>query len=298
MIGREGGAMEIAGRTVFVTGASRGIGLATARAFADAGAHVVLAARGEAELIRATREIESLGGSAFAVRLDVTSDESVADAVASATSRFGAIDVLVNNAGISAQEFVLDAPFDSLREQIEVNYFGVVRMVRAFLPQMLERGQGAILNVGSVAGRVPYPSMATYGASKAALHAFSQALRGEVAHRGVRVVTVIPGHSSGGAGPNVKLDGPTLETPEQIARTIVRAARRPRREVVSGLPNRIFLRVARLSPWFAEGTMLSFAKRSLPAGTFAPRARSAASHPSSAGTPGGTRAARRSPAGS
>jgi short-subunit dehydrogenase len=208
------------------------------------------------------------------------------------------VDVLVNNAGISEQALVADASFDSLRRQIDVNYFGVVRMVRAVLPQMLERGDGTILNIGSVAGRVPYPSMATYGASKAALHAFTQALRGEVAHAGVRVVTVIPGHSSGGAGPTVALDGPTLETPEQIARTVVRAARRPRREAVSGLPNRIFLRVARLSPWFAEGTMLSFAKRSLPAGTFVKRATPAASLPSSGETRGETRAARRSPAGS
>ncbi len=290
--------MELDGKVVFVTGASRGIGLETARAFALAGARVVLGARTEVDLLEVTREIEARGGTALAVTLDVTSDASVAQAVAAATQRFGRIDVLVNNAGISMQAFVVDAPFDTLTRQMDVNYFGVVRMVRAVLPAMLERGDGTILNIGSVAGRVPYPSMATYGASKAALHAFTQALRGEVAHRGVRVVTVIPGHSSGGAGPTVAFDGPTLETPAQIARTAVRAARRPRREVVSGWPNRIFLRVARLSPWFAEGTMQSFAKRSLPAGTFARRATSAESRPSSAGTRDGTRAARRSPAGS
>ena len=290
--------MELDGKVVFVTGASRGIGLETARAFALAGARVVLGARTEGDLIEATREIEARGGRALAVLLDVTSEESVAQAVATAVRRFGRIDVLVNNAGISAQALVTDARFETLVQQMEVNYFGAVRMARAVLPAMLERGEGAILNVGSVAGRVPYPSMATYGASKAALHAFSQALRGEVAHRGVRVVTVIPGHSSGGAGPTVALDGPTLETPAQIARTVVRAAARPRRERVSGLPNRIFLRVARLSPWFAEGAMLSFAKRSLPQGTFAKPATPAASRPSSGETRGETRAVRRSPAGS
>jgi NADP-dependent 3-hydroxy acid dehydrogenase YdfG len=290
--------MEIDGKVVFVTGASRGIGLETARGFASAGARVVLGARTERDLIAAVHEIETRGGTAFAVSLDVTSDASVAQAVAAAVRRFGRIDVLVNNAGVSAQAFVADADFATLARQMDVNFFGVVRMVRALLPEMLERGDGAILNIGSVAGRVPYPSMATYGASKAALHAFSQALRGEVAHRGVRVVTVIPGHSSGGAGPTVALEGPTLETPGQIARTVLRAAARPRREWVSGLPNRIFLRVARLSPWFAEGTMLNFAKRSLPQGTFASRARPGASEPSNAGTRGGTRAARRSPAGS
>jgi NADP-dependent 3-hydroxy acid dehydrogenase YdfG len=290
--------MELDGKVVLVTGGSRGIGLETARAFASAGARVVLGARTESALVSAVREIEARGGSAFATLLDVTSDESVTQAVAAATRRFGRIDVLVNNAGVSAQAFLADARFETLQQQMEVNYFGVVRMVRAVLPGMLERGAGTILNIGSVAGRVPYPSMATYGASKAALHAFSQALRGEVAHRGVRVVTVIPGHSSGGAGPTVALDGPTLETPAQIARSVVRAALRPRRELVSGLPNRIFLRVARLSPWFAEGTMLSFAKRSLPQGTFAPRATSAVSGSSSAGTRDETRAARRSPAGS
>jgi short-subunit dehydrogenase len=288
--------MQEGGKTVFVTGASRGIGLATARAFAAEGAQVILAARGEVELCDAARAIEAGGGRACALLLDVTSDESVESAVTEATRRFGRIDVLVNNAGISAQAFVSDAPFETLERQMDVNYFGVVRMVRAVLPQMLERGTGTILNIGSVAGRVPYPSMATYGASKAALHAFTQALRGEVAHRGVRVVAVIPGHSSGGAGPTVALDGPTLETPQQIARTIVRAAARTRREVVSGVANRIFLRVARLSPAFAEATMLSFAKRSLPAGTYAKRASSVAFRPSSAETPGGTRAARRSPA--
>ena len=290
--------MEIDGKVVFVTGASRGIGLETAKAFAEAGASVVLGARTESDLVRETRAIETRGGSAFATLLDVTSDASAANAVEAAIRCFGRIDVLVNNAGVSAQALVADARFETLRHQMDVNYFGVVRMVRAVLPQMFERGDGTILNIGSVAGRVPYPSMATYGASKAALHAFTQALRGEVAHRGVRVVTVIPGHSSGGAGPTVALEGPTLETPAQIARTILRAARRPRREVVSGLPNRIFLRVARLSPWFAEGAMASFAKRSLPKEIFAKRATPGASLPSSAGTRGGTRAARRSPAGS
>jgi len=298
MLGGEGEAMALDKKVVFVTGASRGIGLETARAFASAGARVVLGARTESDLVAAAREIEARGGSAFAVLLDVTSDASVAQAVAAATRHFGRIDVLVNNAGVSAQALVADADFETLTRQMDVNYFGVVRMVRALLPAMLERGEGTILNIGSVAGRVPYPSMATYGASKAALHAFSQALRGEVAHRGVSVVTVIPGHSSGGAGATVALDGPTLETPAQIARTVVRAAARPRREVVSGWPNRIFLRVARLSPWFAEGAMLSFAKRSLPQGTFASRATPAGSRPSSAGTRGGTRAARRSRAGS
>ena len=169
-----------------VTGAGSGIGRATAE---------VLTAHGH-EVVATARRVEVLDGLDVAVclPLDVTSDESVAACVAAA----GAIDVLVNNAGISETGPLETYPHDVLVKMFETNVFGPMRMVRAFVPAMRERGHGVVVNVTSVEGKVAAPLAGAYCGTKHALEALTESLAFEVGHFGVRVVIVEPGYIAPG----------------------------------------------------------------------------------------------------
>jgi NAD(P)-dependent dehydrogenase (short-subunit alcohol dehydrogenase family) len=166
---------------ILVTGTSTGIGLATALHFARNGHEVFGGMRNPAALPDDVPFRK--------VRLDVTSDESVGDAVRTA----GPVDVLVNNAGIGGGGAVELAPLEHAKAVFETNYFGAVRMIRAVLPAMRERGSGTIVNVTSVAGRTVGPTHSHYAASKYALEALSEGLALEVAVFGIRVAIIEPG---------------------------------------------------------------------------------------------------------
>jgi NAD(P)-dependent dehydrogenase (short-subunit alcohol dehydrogenase family) len=168
-------------KTAIVTGCSTGIGRATA---------VELTARGY-EVVATARRPETLEDLEVArtLALDVDSDESVAAAVDAA----GPVDVLVNNAGFGIDGAVESVPLDDVRRMFETNFFGAARMIQAFLPQMRERGSGAVVNVTSVAGVAVSPLGGYYSASKWALEALSEALYFEVGHFGIRVVVIEPG---------------------------------------------------------------------------------------------------------
>src|SRR5438093_9633563 len=168
--------MELPGAVVVVTGASAGIGRATALAFAHEGSTVVAAARREDRLADLVAEIEGAGGHAMAVRCDVTDLAQVQQLERRVREAYGRCEVLVNNAGIPG-----GGPFTSLSmEQIErvtrVNYLGVLYCTKAFLPLMLERSRGHIVNVASMAGRFAVPGASVYTATKHAVVAFSEAL--------------------------------------------------------------------------------------------------------------------------
>ncbi|CAN5600399.1 SDR family oxidoreductase [soil metagenome] len=171
---------------VLVTGASTGIGAATAR---------VLTARGH-EVVATARRVEALDhlDVAQVLALDVTSNESVAACVAEA----GDIDVLVNNAGISETGPLETYPHEALQKMFETNVFGPMRMVRALVPAMRERGHGVVVNVTSVEGRVAAPLAGAYCGTKHALEALSESLALEVGHFGLRVVIVEPGYIAPG----------------------------------------------------------------------------------------------------
>jgi NAD(P)-dependent dehydrogenase (short-subunit alcohol dehydrogenase family) len=174
--------MEIQGKRVLITGASRGLGRALVSACARAGAGEVIAGA------RNPETVAGIGPNVTPLRLDVTSDEDAA-----AVQALGSLDIIVNNAGINGWAGLLKGPMDEMRREIDVNYFGVLRMVRAVAPAMIERGDGLIVNVSSVLGKVSMPVAGSYSATKAALIALSQALRGDLEHLGVRVITVLPG---------------------------------------------------------------------------------------------------------
>jgi len=174
--------MNIEGRTVLVTGASRGLGRTLSLAFADAGARQVFAgARKESDLA-------SLSGDRVTpIKLDVTSDDDI-----NATRQLGAIDILVNNAGVASYGNPVAMNFDDAMLEMEVNYFGALKMTRALAPAMVERGEGVIVNVATAFAKINLPLVGTYCASKAALLSLGQALRAYLKDRGVHVMTVMP----------------------------------------------------------------------------------------------------------
>jgi NADP-dependent 3-hydroxy acid dehydrogenase YdfG len=173
-----------------VTGASSGIGAATARALAAAGATVVAGARRGDRLATLCDEIRDAGGTAEPCVTDLRDEGQVQALVDGAAGRHGRVDALVNVAGTGVVRLVEEGRIDEWRAILETNVLGTLVACRAALGHMLPRGRGDILNMSSVSASEAWPYMAAYAGSKAAVHALSQALRREVAERGVRVMTV------------------------------------------------------------------------------------------------------------
>lgn len=176
-----------------VTGTSTGIGLQTALHLARHGFEVKAALRNPARgvLLEEAAANESLP--VEIVSMDVTVDASVTDCIGGILEREGALDVLVNNAGLSGAAPLEDVPLDEHRQMFEANYFGAIRTIQAVLPAMRERGTGTIVNVSSVTGRVAVPNQVPYTASKHAIEAASEALAAEVAAHGIRIAIIEPG---------------------------------------------------------------------------------------------------------
>ncbi len=258
------------GRTVVITGASSGIGLATARAFAGRGANVVLVARGLARLEQAARQCEELGGQALAVSGDVTDPGRMRDVVAVAVSQFGGVDVWVNNAGTSLWGPFQDIPMDVQARLIQVDLLGAMHGAYAIVPHFLARGgHGTIINVVSIGGRIPLPFSAAYSAAKCGLAGFTDALRFELAaHSQIHVCGVYPAYvdtptavNSGNYTGRTLRPVPPVVPPERVAETIVGVALRPRRVRHVGALNALTLAqliapdttgrlVGRLARWF------------------------------------------------
>lgn len=194
------GATPLAGRAALVTGASSGIGRATARALAAAGAQVGLAARRAERLQELEEEIARGGGEAIALPTDVTNYAQAETMVRGAEEAFGSVDVLVNVAGVMLPAPIAEAdPADWLR-MVEVNLMGVLYATRAALPGMLERGSGHIVNVSSTSGRTHQPLFSVYAATKHGLGAFTNILRKEVHPNRIRVTLFEPGPTSSELG--------------------------------------------------------------------------------------------------
>src|SRR5437764_2730208 len=182
------------GRVAAITGASSGIGEATALALASEGAAVALGARRE-DRIEALRErIEADGGRALAARVDVTDEQDAHAFVRGAHSELGGLDVLVNNAGVMLLGPIEGADTDQWRQMVDVNVLGLLYCTQAALPLMREGGGGHIVNLSSVAGRVGNPGTAVYNATKWAVVGFSEALRKEAGPSNIRVTCVEPGY--------------------------------------------------------------------------------------------------------
>ena len=242
--------MEIEGKKILITGANRGLGRALAFACAEAGAGEIIAGA------RRPEELETLVNSVGAhtkltpVRLDVTSDEDV-----SAAAALGRVDVLLNNACVAVYGGGLKAGLEEIRRELEINYLGALRLVRAFVPAMVEHGDGLIVNVSSILGKVSAPVVGTYCATKAALLSLSQSLRGDLIGSGVRVIAVLPGTidtdmSRGFGGEKM--------TAEQAAREIVEAIRSEQTETPIGAGARGILAGLSADPMGTEQAFAQF----------------------------------------
>ena len=233
-------------QTVVVAGASSGMGLASALAFAREGCNLVLAARREEALKDAAHRCRAEGApAAIAIPADVTDPiqmNALAEAVA---ERFGGIDIWVNMAGLSLWGAFEEAPMEAQARLVQVNLIGVMNGCHAAVPHMLRRGRGVLINMSSVGGRVPMPFAAAYTASKFGVAGFTEALRDELASRSsVQVCGVYPGfvdtptnlHSANYTGRALRPVPPVLD-PETVAEGVLSLARHPRRSLHLGAQN-------------------------------------------------------------
>jgi dehydrogenase/reductase SDR family member 7 len=234
--------MRFRDSVVWVTGASSGIGEATARQFHAEGAHVVLSARRKDELDRVAASCSG-GGDILILPFDVTDEAAVSEAARSVLERFGKVDILYNNAGITQRARVADADLEVYRTMMDVNFFGPLMLTKAVLPSMLERESGHIVCTTSVAGKYGSPMRSGYNAAKHAAHGFFDSLREEVSGAGIDVTLIVPGavrtnvsiNALRGDGSRYDKMDPFLENgmpPTDCARLILDAVNARKREVL------------------------------------------------------------------
>lgn len=229
------------GKTVIVTGASDGLGFHIAEAYAKAGADVVLAARTPAKLEAATLKLKGAGGTFVGIPCDVTRDDDVARLVAQTVERFGRLDALVNNAGLSMRKAVLDTTVDDFRDMLELNLLATVRCTRAAASHLIA-ARGHLVNIGSLAGKAASRFLGAYPASKFAVTAYTQQLRLELADTGLHVLLVCPGP--------IARDDDRVRSPDELAK-LPESARKPGGGV----------KVSRIRPEALAGQILTACER-------------------------------------
>lgn len=252
---------EFAGRTVVVTGASSGFGRSIAQAFGARGANVVLAARRAELLEEVAAEVRGGGGQALVVPTDVGQEAEMARLAEAATSRFGRIDIWINNAGVGALGRFDETPIADHVRIVDTNLNGVIYGSHHALRQFKRQGSGTLINMGSVVSRVPMPYYATYVATKHGVLGLGNALNQELkasGFRNIKVVTVMPyaadtpwfDHAANYSGRSPRQI--LLDPPDKIVRAVVAAARHPRKEVAVGWKAKSALVAHRVSPTLTE----------------------------------------------
>jgi short-subunit dehydrogenase len=246
---------DMRGRRILITGASSGIGRALAEQAAAAGARLVLAARSGDTLDELANALNGRGAEVVAVPADVTRDEDRRRAVDAAVTRFGGLDVLVNNAGVASWGHFADCTEPILRQIMEVNFFAPVDLIRIALPILTTGQQPAIVNVASMCARRGMPAWSEYSASKFALCGMTEALRAEFARFDVDVLLILPGLTRSNLHRSMLRNDGRMQInfddgmpPEKVADGILRALGNNRAETVLGSEARWLLRVNRFFP--------------------------------------------------
>ena len=260
--------MDIKDKVVIVTGASSGIGEATARQFGREGAKVVLAARRVDRLEMLANEIESMNHDAvtLVVKADITKLDEIQKLIDAVVEKFGRVDVLVNNAGFGRLDWLekLD-PVKDIQAQFDVNVMGVIQTTRQVLPLMMEQRFGHIINMCSMAGLVGTPTYTIYSATKHAVHGFSESLRREVKPWGIDVSMIYPGgvktEFQSHAGIKRKTGATTPKslslTAEEVGREVVQLTKRPRAMRVIPWGRNVSVWMNRNLNWLVDRTTIN-----------------------------------------
>jgi short-subunit dehydrogenase len=268
--------MSLEGRVAVITGGSSGIGLAVAEELARAGVKVVLGARRTDRLEEAVRGINSYGGVAEAVTIDVAREADVVRLVTRARDVFGRLDIMVCNAGFGYYGSIDEMPSDVMQRMVDVNFMGSFYGARAALPIFRQQGHGHLIFISSIVGKRGIPFMSGYSATKAAQAGFAESLRAEFAGTDIHVSTVFPvstttefryamerdyGHQVSGLGPKQPV--------EAVATAIVNCVRKPRPEVFPHATSRALAVLNAVAPGFTDRIVRRYGRRRvvLPSGT-------------------------------
>ena len=274
--------IEVAGKVVMITGGSRGLGLVLAETFAQEKARLVLCSRDEQELARAQNQLTAQGAEVFTIVCDVSDPVQAQQAVQQASSHFGPVDILINNAGI-----ISAGPWQTLTRQdfehaMDIMFWGNYNMTTAVLPAMQERKSGRIINISSIGGKVSVPHLLPYASAKFAQVGFSEGLRAELIKDGIFVTTVIPGLMRTGSQVNTVIKGASHRTEytlfslmdtlpgisisaQQAAKHILKATKRGQAELVISIPAQILTIVHGILPELVIG-IFGLSNRFLPTG--------------------------------
>lgn len=268
-------------KTVLITGGSRGLGLQLAREFGKRKARVAICARNQQELERARQDLLRRNISAFTLQCDISKRDEAETMVEEATRQCGPIDVLVNNAGIITVGPIWQQTVEDFERAMGTIFWGTLYPTMAVLPSMRQRGQGRIVNITSIGGKISVPHLIPYGCAKFAVVALSEGLRAELASDGIRIITIVPGLMRTGSHHNAEFKGDHAReyawfstaaaspffsiAAQRAARSVVAATVRGKAEKVLSLPAELAARFHGISPATMIGT-LSLMNRWLPYG--------------------------------
>jgi short-subunit dehydrogenase len=252
--------MNFINKVVWITGASSGIGEALACEFAKAGARLILSGRNSEELLRVCNKCTELGAEGYVCPLDLSDTASILQATEQVHNRFGKVDYLVNNGGISQRSTIIETNLEVDRRIMEVNYFGSITITKSVLPIMIHNGGGHIIVISSIAGKFGVPVRSAYCASKHALQGFFDTLRLELSSKNIKVTIVCPGRIKTNVSINA-LEGDGKKhgvmdsgqekgmAVEVCAKKIIKAILNHRREVHIGFAESFLAEVRRFWPW-------------------------------------------------
>jgi NAD(P)-dependent dehydrogenase (short-subunit alcohol dehydrogenase family) len=261
--------MRFKDKVVFVTGASGGIGRALAIEFSNEGAAVALVARSAEVLHELEAELCAQGKQALALPGDVTDRAVLEQAIHKTVDCFGRLDILVNNAGIGLYAPLATVPTGDFERMMKLNFWSVLWAIQAALPHLEKNGEGRIINISSILGKLDFPWMGAYCASKHAINSLSNALRMELSDRHVEVLTVCPGRVRTQFQPNAikykPIENPPGSgmalSPEEVACAVVRAAWKHKREIVLPRKGRLLVALQQFWPRMGDRLAMTFASR-------------------------------------